>query len=280
MRKPIVSGMFYPSDKEDLKKQIKDCYGSKFGPKENNRSKVFAAICPHAGYSYSGPCAVHCYQEIKNQEYDTFIILGTNHTGIGNSSIILDDFNTPLGTAKNDTELTKAIMEKCSLAENRQSHEQEHSIEVQIPFLQDIYDKVNIVPIIIDFSSDYKSIAKGISDVIKNSSKKICIIASSDFTHYGINYGFVPFTENAREKLKEFDFKAILRILALDSEGFLEYLKETKATICGAYDIAVLIETCKLLGKKDTKLLKYYTSGDITGDYSSAVGYAGIIIKE
>lgn len=280
MRQPVVSGMFYASDKEELKQQIKDSYDSKLGPKENNNIKIFAAICPHAGYPYSGPCAAHVYNEIKNQKYDTFIILGTNHTGIGNSSVSLDDFETPLGIAKNDIELTKEIMERCNLKENTQAHAQEHSIEVQIPFLQDIQEEINIVPIIIDFNSDYRSIAKGISEVIKNSNKKICIIASSDFTHCGANYGFMPFTDNIKEKLEEFDFKAILKILALDSEGFLDYIKETGATICGAYAIAVLIEICKSLDKKETKLLKYYTSGDISRDYSSAVGYASIIIKD
>ncbi|MBW2992193.1 AmmeMemoRadiSam system protein B [Candidatus Woesearchaeota archaeon] len=280
MREPIVSGMFYPSDREELKKQIKESYSSKLGPDTKDNFKVFGAICPHAGYQFSGQCAAHCYNQIKNQKYDTFIILGTNHTGTGESSVSLENFNTPLGTAKNDTELTKAIMEKCNLKENKQAHSQEHSIEVQLPFLQDIFNEINIVPIIIDFGADYKRIAKGLSDIIKNSDKKICVIASSDFTHCGMNYGFMPFTENIKEKLEEFDFKAILKVLAFDSEGFLNYVQETGATICGAYAIATLIEVCKSVGKKETKLLKYYTSGDITRDYSSAVGYASIIIKD
>jgi AmmeMemoRadiSam system protein B len=280
MRKAVVSGMFYPSDKEQLKREISDSYSSKLGPETKEKLKVFAAVCPHAGYVYSGACAAHCYNQVKNQKYDAFIILGTNHSGTGGSSVSLEDFETPLGIAKNDTELTKKIMERCSLKENRLAHAKEHSIEVQLPFLQDLYGEIRISPIIIDFGSDYRKIAKEIAEVIKTSDKKVCIIASSDFTHYGITYGFMPFTGNPKEKLEEFDFKAILKILALDSDGFIEYVKETGATICGAYAIAMLIEICRFVGKKETKLLKYYTSGDISGDYSNAVGYAGIIIKE
>jgi hypothetical protein len=281
MREPIVSGMFYPSGKEQLKKQIKDGYSSKFGPSATEEKyKVFGAVCPHAGYVYSGACAAHCYNQIKNQKYDVFIILGTNHTGVGGSCVSLDDFSTPLGIAENDRELTKKIMDRCGLKENKEAHAKEHSIEVQLPFIQDIYEKIRITPIIIDFGSNYKKLAYGIADVVKASGKKACIIASSDFTHYGISYGFMPFTDNVKENLEELDFKAILKILALDSDGFLEYLKETEATVCGAYAIAVLIEICKSMGKKETKLMKYYTSGDINSDYSSAVGYAAIIIKD
>lgn len=280
MRNPIVSGTFYPSDKEQLKKQIKESYSSKFGPSDAEKYKVFGAVCPHAGYVYSGACAAHCYSQIKNQKYDVFIILGTNHTGIGGSCVSLDDFSTPLGIAKNDKELTQKIMDRCGLKENKEAHAKEHSIEVQIPFLQDICGEISIVPIIIDFGANYKKLAYGIADMIKASGKKVCVIASSDFTHYGISYGFMPFTDNVKENLEELDFKAILKILALDSDGFIEYIKDTGATVCGAYAIAVLIEICKYIGKKETKLMKYYTSGDINEDYSSAVGYAGIIIKD
>jgi len=280
MREPIVSGMFYPSGKEELKISIERSYSSKFGPDSKEKIDVFGAVCPHAGYPYSGACAAHCYNQIKNQRYDIFIILGTNHAGIGNSCVSLDDFKTPLGIARNDTEFTKSIMEKCSLKENKKAHSQEHSIEVQLPFLQHIYGEINIAPVMIDFRADYKAIAKGLAEVIRKSGKKVCIIASSDFTHYGVGYGFVPFMDNIKENLEQFDFQAILKILALDSAGFLEYIKDTGATICGAYAIAALIEVCRLLGKKETKLMKYYTSGDVTGDYSSAVGYASMIIKD
>ena len=101
MRKAAVSGMFYPSDKEELKRSIKSSYSSKLGPKKEEMLNVFAAVCPHAGYLYSGACAAHCYSQIKNQKYDVFIILGTNHSGIGGSCVSLDDFETPFGIAKN-----------------------------------------------------------------------------------------------------------------------------------------------------------------------------------
>ncbi len=285
MRKAAVSGMFYEEDKEKLKEQIEKSFSSEFGPGdigEKKDNKILGAVVPHAGYVYSGPCAAYVYKEIGESKIpDVFIILGTNHTGQGESSVLLDDFETPLGVVKVDKEFGQKLKENCGLEENEELQAEEHSIEVQLPFLQNIVkDKLRIVPIVVTHGSNYKKMAKGIKKTVEEEGKEVCIIASSDFTHYGLNYGYVPFTERVKDNMYKQDEIAIKHITHLDVETFLEYVDIKGATVCGTYAIAVMVEACKLIGCKKGKLLKYYTSADMMGDYSNAVGYASIIIEK
>lgn len=287
VRKPIVSGSFYEKDKEALIEQIKGCFLSSFGPgslpkinKDTEGKRVFGAICPHAGLTFSGPCAAYSYKRIaENGKFDAFIILGLSHQGY-RSCVSLDNWETPLGIAENDTHFGKEIIKNCNLDLNEKAHQSEHSIEVQIPFLQYILkEDIKIVPIIVSGDINYPKIAQGIINTIKDSKKKVCIIASSDFTHYGINYGYYPFNNNIKERMYGLDKRAIGHIKNLDSEKFLGYIEDTGATICGKHPISLLLQASKLMGKKDVELLRYYTSGDVVGDYTSAVGYASIIIE-
>ena len=210
---------------------------------------------------------------------DVFIILGLSHSGHG-SCISLEDWETPLGIVKNDKDFGKALMKNTGLKQDEMAHNQEHSIEVQLPFLQFISeDKLKIMPIIASPDVAYDELAKNIAKTIKEENKKACIIASSDFTHYGVNYGYFPFQNNVKDNLYDLDNKAIKHIKELDAYRFLDYTEQTGATICGKFPIAVMLDTCKSLGGKNAKLLKYYTSGDIIKDYSSAVGYASIITE-
>lgn len=156
----------------------------------------------------------------------------------------------------------------------------EHSIEVQLPFLQyvnkDRLKDVAFIPILIK-SYDYKNICK-LADAIADTDKRICIIGSSDFTHYGRDYGFVPFAFSKKENLYNLDGKALEYVKKMDSKGFLEYSKKT--TICGAGAIAATMEVCKNFGIKKSNLLCYYTSGDILNDYTNAVGYASFSFEK
>jgi len=285
MRTAAVSGMFYEANKEKLLKQIETAFNSKQGPGkigENKGNIIIGVVSPHAGYFYSGSCAAHAYKAIaESQKPEVFIILGTNHTGNGESSILTEDFQTPLGIAKVDTEFCQKLKQNCEIQENPEMHRQEHSIEVQIPFLQYIYkENFKIAPIVISSGSDYKKIAQGITKTIQETNKKTIIIASSDFTHYGVNYGYVPFTDNVQQNMYKLDAVAIKHITNQDTEKFIEYIQKKEATICGAHAIAVMTETSKQLGCNKGKLLKYYTSGDITMDYNNSVGYAAIIIEK
>jgi len=286
-RKPIVAGMFYPDDFEELSNQINDSFHSKFGPGalpiKKRTKEILGIIAPHAGYKFSGPRAAWAYKEIAESRLaDIYIMLGLSHSGLP-SCISLEDWETPFGTIKTDKDFQKVLMANSGLKQDEEAHAQEHSIEVQLPFLQfvnkDYLQQLRIAPIIISEDRNYEDIARAIAKTIEQTQKKAIIIASSDFTHYGINYGFFPFKENVKEKMYELDKGAIEHIKNLDSKEFLSYISQTGATICGRIPIATIISTCKDLGAKKASLLHYYTSGDITNDYSSAVGYGAISIE-
>ena len=274
MRNPAVSSAFYPADPDSLKNTIKKCFLSAFGPgklPEKGNKEIKGIIVPHAGYVYSGPCAAYCYKEIaESVPPDLFIILGLSHSGFS-SCLSLEDWKTPLGTVKVDKEFGKLLV-KNGIPQDEQAHAAEHSIEVQIPFLQFILKDFKFIPIIV--SGNYKSVADAILKTLKQAKKKAIIITSSDFTHYGENYGYAPFTDDIKNNMYKLDKGAIEQIKKLDAQGFLDYIDKTGATICGRYPIACLLECIK---PSKAELLKYYTSADISkSDYSMAVGYAAL----
>ena len=288
VRKPIVAGMFYEDYEEMLKKQIEDCFlNKKFGPgslpgKEKNK-KIIGIIAPHAGYQFSGMGQAWAYKEIAESELaDTYVILGTNHTGIGGSCTLLEDFETPFGIVKVDVEFAQKLIDSGFIIQNKEVHKKEHSIEVQLPFLQFVNkdQEFKILPIAVSGNSNYELFGKKIIEIAKELNRKICLICSSDFTHFGINYAYMPFSDNVKENLEKLDNGAIELIEKLDAWLFMNYIDETGATICGRDAIATLISACKAIGGgRKVKLLKYYTSGDVVGDYANAVGYASIVIE-
>lgn len=267
---PIVAGQFYPAGKEALLQELEKCFSS---AKADFKGKAYGIIAPHAGYVYSGNAAALSYKAIQGGKAKRFIILAPDHNGLClNPTTTKEDFETPLGIVKTDTEFAEKLMKKCSFL--KEARIQEHAVEVQLPFLQYLFKEFKIVPIVIPSPQYYKELGKAIASLAKDS----VIICSSDFTHYGASYGFMPFdAKNAKEGMKKLDSGAIKFIEKLDSEGFLKYVEETGATICGEYAIAAAIEAVKAMGAKKGALLNYYTSGDIIGDYLSAVGYAAVV---
>jgi len=265
MRKPIVAGQFYPADKSVLESDIKKYI------KRNPDNAIKAVIVPHAGYFFSGKCAGKAFSVLPESE--TYILLGVNHSGHGeNIAISLEDFETPLGEVKNNIQMSKEILKQLNLKEDNEAHKYEHSIEVQLPFLQIIQNskRFKIVPIILkNYTIETcENLAKIIFQAAKKLKQEIVVIASSDFTHFGPNYGFVP-----KENPKKIDKKAIDSILKLDSKGFFDVAEKT--TICGAGAICTVIELSKRLGAKKAQLLGYYTSADIMPG-ENQVGYASI----
>lgn len=301
MREAVVSGSFYEHNQDSLNKQIEFCFKNKLGagldalkPQKQHKEKIYSIIVPHAGYAFSGPCATHAYAELlKNikedaKEEKTFIILGPNHTGQSESffSLSLEDFETPLGIIKNNTDFSLALIKQDKfkiIKKDETAHEQEHSIEVQLPFLQYCLKKFKIVPIVCS-TQDYEkviSLSRILVETIKKQKnpENFIILASSDLTHYGPNYGFVPFAfdKETKNKLYALDKGIIDQIIKLDSKSFFE--KAKKSTVCGLSPITIAIESSKLLGAKQVKLLKYYSSGDIIQDYENSVGYASLVIE-
>jgi len=266
IRNPVVAGQFYPESPDQLRSMIKGMVDEKVVKEE-----VIGLISPHAGYIYSGPVASATISRIKFK--DTFIILGPNHTGIGKPCSIMTKgvWKTPLGEVEIDSELGKQILATSShLEEDNAAHQYEHSIEVQLPFLQYFKRDIRLVPIILAYSTGatYKEIGKELAKAIKDLNREVVIIASSDMTHY-----------EPQESAQRKDNKAIEAILDLNEDELLKRVDELDISMCGYAPAVSLISAAKELGAKGAELVRYQTSGDTTGDYSSVVGYAGIIIK-
>ncbi|MBW3016988.1 AmmeMemoRadiSam system protein B [Candidatus Woesearchaeota archaeon] len=277
VRYPIVSGQFYANDFSKLSSQIEECFKKGPGmPSKRKTQQILAVIAPHAGYAYSGQTAAWAYKEIAESSLpDTFVILGTAHSGQP-TSISFDDWETPISIVKNDKDFSNALHKK-GIRHNDRYHVEEHSIEVQLPFLQiankDRLKDIKITPVLVN---ETEGVAEKIRNTARELNKKITIIVSADFTHYGPNYGYVPFASNIKDSLYKLDKAAISKIIKLDVEGFHDYLKKTQATICGAKPLTVMMEYLRLVGMKSAKFLDYKTSGDIVGDFTNAVGYAAI----
>jgi len=245
----------------------------KFGPGKippsNIKKKIFGVICPHAGYMYSGPIACHSFYAISSDAPELFIIIGPNHWGIGSSVATMKDckWNTPLGDVEVDSEAAEEISHISEIIDvDYFSHTREHSLEVQIPIIQEMYSNFKILPI--SMINQNKDAAKdiGLAIVKIAEKKKVMIIGSSDFTHYEQN-------EFAHEQ----DMALIEPILKLDVKKFYDVLEDRNVSACGYGAIAATMIACKELGATKGELLKYATSGDITGDTSSVVGYGSIV---
>ncbi|UCD03556.1 MAG: AmmeMemoRadiSam system protein B [Candidatus Woesearchaeota archaeon] len=283
IREPAVAGTFYPDSPEELKAEIKKCI--KDGPGEELKTRnIHGIISPHAGYSYSGVGAAYAHKALAESGYpETLILLGPAHMIGANSIWLGSDWSTPIGKVEVDRELGREIAQDELFDINPDSHVSEHSLEVQLPFIQYFSQKhklklPKIVPIL--FSSTLNAdLAEKFAEIIysKIKDKDVKIVVSSDFTHYGIGYGYLPFVGlNVKDKIYDLDKKAIEYIEKLDLKGFVEYVNKTEATICGAFPISVVISLAKKLGSKGAKLLKYYTSGDVVSSYSNSVSYAAI----
>jgi len=269
IREPVVAGQFYPASPSQLKKMIRGMVDEKA-----EKEEVIGLVSPHAGYPYSGPVAGATISRIKFKE--TFVIMGPNHhTDIGKPLSIMTEgtWKTPLGDVEIDSELAKQILDTSSfLEEDAKAHQHEHSIEVQLPFLQYFKTDIKIVPIVLApyaSGATYKEIGKELAQTIKESGKEVVIIASSDMTHY-----------EPQEVAQSKDAQAIEAVLDLNEDELLKRVDELNISMCGYAPTTALIAAAKELGATRAELVRYQTSGDITGDYSAVVGYAGIIIKE
>ena len=266
IRSPVVAGQFYPGSSDGLRRMIEGMVD-----KKAKKVEVIGLVSPHAGYIYSGAVAAAVISRVKFK--DTFVILGPDHTGRGKAFSIMSEgtWKTPLGETEIDSELGKRILSASSyLEEDHVAHQFEHSIEVQVPFLQYFKPDVRIVPIVIGHASGaiYKEIGRELAAAIKELKKGVILLASSDMTHYEPH-------ESARRK----DSQAIEAILDLDEGELLRRVDEFDISMCGYAPVVSLISAAKELGAKKAELVKYQTSGDTSGDYGSVVGYAGIIVK-
>lgn len=268
IRRPAVAGQFYPESKTSLLREVESLIDSKA-----KRIDAIGVVSPHAGYAYSGSVAGSVLSSIKPKR--NYIMLGPNHTGSGETFglDISAAWDTPLGEVKINRALADAVKRHCSyISDDTLSHAHEHSIEVQLPFLQVLQQNFQIVPIAVSCSTAeaYSLVGKSIAGAIKDLGveKDVTIIASSDMTHYE------PYEEAKRK-----DVIAIEAMLALDAKKLIDSVSAYGITMCGVAPAAIMITAAKELGATSGKLVRYQTSGDTSGDYSSVVGYAGIIIS-
>ncbi len=278
VRNPVFAGTFYPEKKEEIKSLIDRLFAQ--GPKKtpykiSPGKKILGVISPHAGYAYSGRTAAYAYYELSKTRPKTVVIIGPNHSGLGNNEISLLDFGsykTPLGDVAIDSDAAKVIIENSNAASDFLAHSQEHSIEVQLPFLQYIYEghDFKIVPIVL--SSPSLSELERLAGAIRKLSD-YAVVVSSDFTHYGRSYGYTPFKKATKEALFEHDSRAIDFIMHRDARAFYEASKNT--TICGKDGIVVLTLLARELNAKP-KFLNYSTSAETSSDYENIVGYASL----
>ncbi len=289
IRKPAVAGQFYDSKKEDLIDTIENCFKDKRGPgkipeKKEKQKEIKGVVVPHAGLVFSGAIAAHSYKEIfENSFSDTFIILGPNHTGIGSKISMMKkgSWQTPLGKIKINEKLAEKIHSGI-IDDDKTAHLQEHSIEVQLPFLQYLAKnkEISFVPIAMSMQDKdtNKEVGKIIADAIKKVDEKVVIIASSDFSHVGFNYmSMPPAGTNVDEYAKTQDKKAIDEILKLDPDKLVEVVSKENISMCGYGPVSVMLHASKINGAKKGELLKYGTSYELHPG-SSCVGYGAIIV--
>ena len=278
VRKPYVAGYFYSKNKEELGEEIKKAFLHRLGPGEipeiaNSFSgSIIGIVSPHAGYIYSAHVAANGYYALaRGGRPELVFILGPNHQGTGDPIALSkhEVWETPLGEIRVDLEISNELIKRSGVVSfDDTAHLYEHSIEVQIPFLQFLYgDEFRLVPIsmLLQEPESSRILGETIASIIREMGLKAYIIASSDFTHY----------EEAK-KAESKDRPAIDKILSMDLRGFYNEMFEKGATICGPGPIMALMSAAKSLGFFKPQLLRYANSGDITGDYSSVVCYASI----
>lgn len=283
IRNPAVAGAFYEADPDSLRKQIEWCFIHQLGPgripdKLGENRDIKSIIAPHAGYMFSGPVAAHSYLKLAEDGIpETFLIICPNHTGMGSgvSTVTEGQWQTPLGLSDIDSEFAERLIQDASIIDSEPlAHMQEHSCEVQIPFLQYLAEKgdrnFKIVPICMWMQDllTTTEIGNAIAHTSRELERDVVVVASTDFTHY-----------KPHDIAYNNDHQVLDAIEALDEKGMMSRVEELNVTMCGFGPVATAIVYSKILGARKVEILKYATSGDITGDRSKVVGYASAVIR-
>jgi hypothetical protein len=274
VRRPAVAGQFYPGDAKTLRATVDACLSE--APAAEFNGRLLALIAPHAGYQFSGKVAGCSFKQVRKGEFQRVIVLGPNHHGYFRGFSIMDvgAFATPLGDVPLDRPACAklAAHELHVRADDLQAPE--HSIEVELPFLQATLGEFQLVPILVgDLEpGDADKIAAALREYLTPST---LVVISSDFTHYGQSYGYVPFTEDIEQNLRKLDMGAVDLIVAKDYDGYVKYMRNPAPTICGRFPIEVLLKL--LPAEAEGRLLKYDTSGRVTGNFALSVSYVSAI---
>jgi AmmeMemoRadiSam system protein B len=272
IRSPAVAGSFYYGSKVMLKEQVES-----FVDLKAKKEDACGIVVPHAGFMYSGKVAGAVYSSINMP--DTFVILGPNHTGLGGDFSIVTSgvWRMPFGDVRIDADLAESILTHSKVVElDDMAHVQEHSIEVQLPFMQYFSETFQIVPIAVrhyppedSFLQACFDVGGAIAQAVKKTNEKVVVAASTDLSHY------------ESQKTAETNDKAALdAILAMDPVQLFKEVRERDISMCGYGPVAATLTACKSIGCSAARLVKYMTSGDVTGDRRQVVGYGGVVIQK
>jgi MEMO1 family protein len=267
LRSPAVAGRFYPRDPDDLRAEVSS-YLAQAGAIP---VRALGVIAPHAGYMYSGHVAGAVFARVEIPP--RCIVLCPNHTGVGRPLAVMSDgaWETPLGEVAIDTDLALALKLRFpALQEDSSAHRAEHAVEVELPFLQLRQPELKFVPIAVGTGQfePLEQLGKALADVIAAQQNPILIVASSDMNHY---------ESDAITRVK--DHRAIERILTLDARGLHDVVTQQSISMCGFGPAVAMLTAVRQLGAKSADLVKYATSGDVSGDRNLVVGYAGVVVK-
>ncbi len=283
VRSSVLSGSWYDSDPDRLGAAL-DRFLEEAGTPAGSAGQVVGLVAPHAGYVYSGRCAAHAYQTVAGRSVRRVILLGPSHTTRCRGLLMPEStsFETPLGRVEVDQAACRFLEGHPLFSRSEEPHEKEHSLEIQLPFLQrTLKPGFKILPLVVGelASGEYSEAAEALRPLCDD---KTLVVVSTDFTHYGSSFGFLPFTGDVKANLEKLDGGAVDRILDLDLPGFLAYQRETGATICGFRPLGILIS---IFGKGwdrgviSVDNLHYTTSGHSTGDWSHVVSYQALAVR-
>jgi AmmeMemoRadiSam system protein B len=269
LRHPAVAGRFYPADPDDLRTEAVGYLSQASSPRQAPL-RAIGCIAPHAGYMYSGHVAGTVFSNIDVPK--RCIVLCPNHTGMGRPLAMMSEgaWQTPLGDIPLDARLARTLKERFpALNEDSAAHRAEHAVEVELPFLLLRQPELSFVPIAFGTGQFeiLEQIGNALADVIAVQTDPILIVASSDMNHY---------ESDAVTRAK--DHQAIERILTLDPRGLFDVVTQQNISMCGFGPAVAMLTAARQLGAKSSELVKYATSGDISGDRSKVVGYAGVIV--
>ena len=287
-RKPIVAGQFYPGQHDSCVDEIKECLEG-VALSKSLPETIVAGIVPHAGWTFSGSLAALVFSAIKyrHEKVDTFVIFGATHSYFGQSPAVYDkgSWITPLGDVAIDEKLAEAVLSDSAAVAGSDAHSSEHSIEVQVPFIQHLFAVAKILPILVPPTPGAVALGEAVGDIISgDKQKKIVCIGSTDLTHYGPHYGFTPMGTGADafQWTSQVNDKEFIDLsLKLEPEGMLTSAAENY-NACGAGAAAAAVAVAKRLGRTEGLLLAHTNSNEVmlqTMGTSSAesVGYAAIV---
>ena len=281
IRMPAVAGQFYDADPLILRRQLMTA-AAKVPPRLAGKAAK-GVILPHAGYVFSMPTAMRTLHEAASGAYTRAVILSPSHRIAFRGAALTesDALRTPFGDLSTDGAAAKRLAEALPdvFAVREDAHEREHAIEVQLPLLQYYFRNMDILPVVCG-EMPVTMIRQAAEVLAREDTPETLWVVSSDFTHYGRNFGYLPFTDNVRENLYRLDGEAAALIARRDFDGFAAFLRRTRATICGMFPILLYLELLRQTGSTlRGQVVEYTNCGDQTGDWSHCVGYAGIAFQ-